>query len=173
MAKKSRQQTITALTPKTANSTLLTSFPTVTISRLAASVASIAPDQAATTQQIRHWTREGMLPPVQHQHSGPGKHREYDPDARFEVAVLSLFNDLGLPVAGSDILTDALKQVRDEVAKRKAGKGKKNPHLIIARGPRADMTVGVYGQREKVPDAMVTIDVNLDKLFALVEGRAV
>ena len=170
MAKKSRQQTITALTPKTANSTLLTSFPTVTISRLAASVASIAPDQAATTQQIRHWTREGMLPPVQHQHSGPGKHREYDPDARFEVAVLSLFNDLGLPVAGSDILTDALKQVRDEVAKRKAGKGKKNPHLIIAGGPPAGMTVGIYRKGEKVPVAMVTIDVNLEKLFAQIES---
>jgi DNA-binding transcriptional MerR regulator len=138
---------------------------------LAASIASIAPNQATTVQQIRHWTREGMLPPIEHPHSGAGKHREYDlASARYQAAVLHLFNDLGLPISGSRILTDALDQVRRELAKRNAGKGKKNPHLIIAGGPPAGMTaVRIYGQGEKVRDAVVTIDIDLEKLFAQIE----
>jgi DNA-binding transcriptional MerR regulator len=139
---------------------------------LAASIASIAPNQATTVQQIRHWTREGMLPPVEHLHSGAGKHREYDrASAPYEAAVLHLFNDLGLPISGSPILPDALEQVRREVAKRKSGKGKKNPHLIIAGGPPTGMTaVRIYGQGEKVRDAVVTIDIDLGKLFAQIES---
>lgn len=145
---------------------------TVTISGLASTIATIAPDQAATVQQIRHWTREGMLPPVQHPHSGPGKHREYTRDAAYEAAILQVFNGLGLPISGSLSLLGALDQVRREVAKRKVGKGKKNPHLIIAGGPPAGVTVaGIFGQAEKIPNHpfIVTIDINLAKLFEEVE----
>lgn len=173
MGKKPQRRGDIVRMPEAANLTLRGFAPTVTISGLATALAPIAPDQAATVQQLRHWTREGMLPPVEHPHSGPGKHREYaHPDAVYDAAILYLFNDMGLPISGSRILADALNQVRREIAKRKAGKGKKAPRLIIAGGPPAGMTaVGVYGQGEKVVDrdTTVTINIDLEKLFAQLE----
>lgn len=172
MTKKSRRRKGTVFTPE-ALERLKTFPPTVTISGLAAALAPIAPDVAATTQAIRHWTREGLLPPAEHLHSGPGKHREYVlANSLYVAALLHLFNDLGLPISGSPILADALEQVRREVAKRKAGKGKKKPHLIIAGGPPTGMTaVGVYseGENVKATDAVLTIDIDLEKLFAQVQ----
>jgi DNA-binding transcriptional MerR regulator len=174
VSRKPRHRGDTGIMPPAASLTLQ---PTVTISGLAAALAPIAPDEPATVQHLRHWTREGMLPPVQHAHSGPGKHRVYaKPDAVYEAAILHLFNDMGLPISGSRILTDALDQVRREIAKRKAGKGKKALRLIIAGGPPTGMTtVRVYGQGEKVVDhrdTTVTIAIDLEKLFAQLEhGR--
>jgi DNA-binding transcriptional MerR regulator len=164
VSRKRRRRGDTVLVPEAASLTL-------TISGLAAALAPIAPDEAATVQHLRHWTREGMLPPVEHPHSGPGVHRVYANDeAVYEAAILHLFNDMGLPISGSRILPDALDQVRREIAKRKAGKGKKALRLIIAGGPPAGMTaVRVYGQGEKVVDhrdTTWTLAIDLEKLFA-------
>jgi DNA-binding transcriptional MerR regulator len=150
---------------------------------LAEQLAPIAPnDVDATMQQIRHWTREGLLIPLQHLHSGPGMHREYHPeDTRYEAAVLSVVANLGLPISGSQVLADAMVQVRLEVAKRKAGKGKKNPHLIIMRTPLGQTAAAVIGEGEKftgprgfkLSEAVMTIDIDLEKLFAQVtHGRS-
>jgi DNA-binding transcriptional MerR regulator len=144
MAKKLRRGADIVLTPKSANLTLRTFAPTVTISGLAKALAPIAPDEAATVQALRHWTREGMLSPSQHLHSGPGVHREYILDvAIYEAAILHLFNDMGLPISGSRILAEALEQVRREVAKRRAGKGKKKARLIITGAGGADCGGGM------------------------------
>src|SRR6476620_738071 len=61
---------------------------TLTVSDLAEALAPIAPDVAGTIQRIRHWTREGALQPIEFAHSGPGKHRRYNPAAIYSVAVL-------------------------------------------------------------------------------------
>jgi DNA-binding transcriptional MerR regulator len=145
---------------------------------LAEQLAPVSPNGVdATMQQIRHWTREGLLIPLQHLHSGPGMHREYHPhDTRYEGAVLSVVANLGLPISGSQVLADAMAQVRLEVAKRKAGKGKKNPHLVIMRTPLGQTAAAVIGEGEKfigprgfkVAEAVMTIDLDLEKLFAQV-----
>jgi DNA-binding transcriptional MerR regulator len=152
---------------------------TMRVHGLAAALAPLAPDVAATTQMIRHWTREGMLFPVQHSHSGPGKHREYAPDAVYESALLYAFNDMGLPISGSRALLDAVTMARIEVAQRRAGKGKKKPRLVVVWTPAGMATVGVYGEGEKIEDrrgfkaadVVVTIDIDLEKLFARVDGH--
>jgi DNA-binding transcriptional MerR regulator len=160
---------------------LVLGSPTLTISGLAAALAPLAPDTAATVQMLRHWTREGMLLPVAHSHGGPGKHREYDSStAVYDAAILFIFNDLGLPISGSRPLVEALDQVRSEVAKRRTGKGKKTPHLVISRTAAGATAVAVYGEGEKVVDrrgfkaaeVVATIDIDLEKLFGQVGGKS-
>ena len=119
---------------------------TMRVHGLAAALVRLAPDVAATVQIIRHWTREGVLFPVQHQHAGPGKHREYAPDAIYEAAILFAINDMGLPISGSRALTDALTMARFEIAQREIGKGKKKPRLVLMWTPARMMAVGVYGE---------------------------
>jgi DNA-binding transcriptional MerR regulator len=172
--------------PGAAQLTLTTSAPNVTIGLtirgLAERLAPIAPDVDATVQQIRHWTREGLLLPIQDTlHSGPGVHRVYNDDAVYEGAILSVVANAGLPISGSQVLADAMAQVRLEVAKRKAGKGKKNSHLIIMRTPLGQTAAAVIGEGErftgprgfKVAEAVMSIDIDLEKLFAQVgHGRS-
>jgi DNA-binding transcriptional MerR regulator len=157
--------------------TLTTSAPIVmiglTIRSLAERLIPIAPDPDATTQQIRHWTREGLLIPIQDLHSGPGMHRLYHPeDSVCEAAVLSVVANAGLPISGSQILADAMTQVRLEIARRKTGKGRKSPHLVIMRTALGVNAVAVIGASEKfavrgfkTTDAVMTIDLDLEKLF--------
>jgi DNA-binding transcriptional MerR regulator len=162
--------------------------PTVTIGLtirgLAERLAPIAPDTDATMQQIRHWTREGLLFPIQDTlHSGPGVHRVYNDDAVYEAAVLSVVANAGLPISGSQVLADAMAQVRIEIARRKAGKGRKKPHLVIMRTVlrQTATAAAVIGEGEKFigprgfkeAEAVMTIDIDLEKLFAQVtHGRS-
>jgi DNA-binding transcriptional MerR regulator len=185
MGRKPRQSGDKVFAPPAARLTLTTLAPTVmiglTIRSLAERLASIAPDIDATVQQIRHWTREGLLPPIQDLHSGPGVHRLYHPDdAVYEAAVLSVFANVGLPISGSQVLADAMTQVRLEIARRKTGKGRKAPHLVIMRTALGVNAVAVIGAGEKFAargfkpaDAVMTIDLDLEKLFTEVgHGRS-
>jgi DNA-binding transcriptional MerR regulator len=148
----------------------------LTISDLAVALSPIAPDIPATTQQIRHWTREGLLVPIQDLHSGPGVHRRYASDAVLEAAVLSVFANTGFPISGSQVLAEAMTQLRLEIAKRKVGKGRKKPHIIIMRTALGQTAAAVLAEGEKftgprgfkVADAVMMIDLDLDKLFAQV-----
>jgi DNA-binding transcriptional MerR regulator len=182
MGRTPRRGTDKVFVPGAARLTLTTSAPIVTIGLtirgLAERLAPISPDTDATVQQIRHWTREGLLLPIQDLHSGPGVHRLYHPDdAVYEAAILSVAANAGLPISGSQVLADAMAQARLEVARRKAGKGKRKPHLVIMRTALGATAAAVIGESEKlasprgfkVADVVMTIDIGLEKLFAQVE----
>jgi DNA-binding transcriptional MerR regulator len=148
-----------------------------TIHGLAKRLAQIAPDVDATVQQIRHWTREGLLLPIQDTlHSGTGVHRVYNNDAVYEGAILSVIANAGLPISGSKILADAMVQARLEIARHKAGRGRKKPRLVIMRTALGVTAAAVIGEGEKfigprgfkVTETVMTIDIDLEKLFALV-----
>jgi DNA-binding transcriptional MerR regulator len=146
----------------------------LTIRGLAERLAPIAPDTDATVQQLRHWTREGLLRPVQDLHSGPGVHRLYDEAAVYEATILSVVANAGLPISGSQVLAEAMAQARVEIARRKGGKGRKRPHLILVRSALGMTAAAVVEAGEKLTDsrgfkaaeAVVTIDIDLGKLFA-------
>jgi DNA-binding transcriptional MerR regulator len=178
VGKKPQRRADIVIVPEAAQLTVRSSPPTVTVGGLAEMLAPIAPDQAAVVQQLRHWTRENLLRPIEHSHGGPGKHREYDKStAVYDAAFLHLVNALDLPVGGSNILVNALTQVRSEVAKRLAGRGRKKPHLIMARTLAGATAVAVIDEGEKIVeqrgfktvDVVATIDIDLGKLFAQIE----
>ena len=55
--------------------------PTLTVGQIFEQLGPIAPDAAAAMRErIRHWTREGLLLPVNQHHAGTGRHRRYSPD---------------------------------------------------------------------------------------------
>src|SRR5215831_15275615 len=88
---------------------------TLSLSELAASLP--VPDTPRLMQRIRHWTREGALHPSKFAHAGRGKHREYDPDARYCAMALHYMTLAGLPVAHSQFLEDAMHVVSSKAAK--------------------------------------------------------
>jgi DNA-binding transcriptional MerR regulator len=151
--------------------------PTLTVGEIAEALTPIAPDMAGTLHRIRHWIREQMLLPVGRAHAGAGRHRLFSADAIYDAAVLHVLTNVGVPVSGSRALLDGLGLVRFEIAKRKAGKGRKKPHLRILQMASGLATVGVFGEGEeirddrgfKVADVVVTIDIDLEKLFAQVK----
>jgi DNA-binding transcriptional MerR regulator len=151
--------------------------PTLTVGEIAEALTPIAPDVTSTLHRIRHWFREQMLLPVYQTHAGSGRHRLFSADAVYDAAVLHVLTNLGLPVSGSRALVDGLTFVRFEIAERKAGKGKKNPRLRILSTALGMTMVGVFGEGEKikehpsfkVADIVMTIDIDLEKLFAQVK----
>jgi DNA-binding transcriptional MerR regulator len=152
--------------------------PTLTVSEIADALAPIAPDVAGTVQRIRHWTREQMMLPVGELHSGPGKHRRYAADAVYDAAILHVLTSAGFSVSSHRDLVDSLTQARFEIAKWKSAKEKpQRLDLIISRMATGEATLGVYKEGEevsdhrdfKVADVVMTVRVDLRKLFAQVD----
>jgi len=83
-----------------------------TVSDLAAFLAPIAPDQPNTVQRIRHWTREGILRPIESSaHAGPGNHRLYSNAAVYSAAFLHVYTVAGLPISHSRFLKTIMPEV--------------------------------------------------------------
>ena len=147
---------------------------TLSLSELAASLP--VPDTSGLVQRIRHWTREGALHPSKFAHAGRGKHREYDPDARYCAMALHYMTLAGLPVAHSQFLTDAMQMVRSKAAKWQSARGKGQtltlPVMIIEVTSRGDMRVS-EGKSKVGRDTVLKIEIDLARMFAEVDrGRS-
>jgi len=153
--------------------------PTLTVSDIAAALAPIAPDVAGTVQRIRHWTREQALRPAELEHAGPGKHRRYSGDAVYNAAVLHVLTGAGLPVSHSRFLKDAMRWAASKAAKWKKARDKGEtlalPPMIIGVTAKGEVQIGEESKdfrTFKVADVVLTISIDLAKLFAEVDrGR--
>jgi DNA-binding transcriptional MerR regulator len=154
--------------------------PTLTVSEIAEALEPIAPDVAGTIQRIRHWTREQMMLPVGKLHSGPGKHRQYAATAVYDAAILHMLTNAGFSVSSHRDLVDALSKARFKIAEWESAKEKPpRLELIIARTAAGMAQLGVYTEDEKVvdhrgfkvADVVMTVKVDLKKLFAQVDGH--
>jgi DNA-binding transcriptional MerR regulator len=146
---------------------------TLTVSDVAAALEPLTKDTEGTIQRIRHWTREGVLQPIKFGHSGPGKHRRYNPAAVYSAAVLHVITAAGLPVAHSQFLTDLMRQVNELAARWITASDRAE---IIKRGR---MTVGVtptgtisrVGHEPQGPaEEVLSIIIDLGKIFAAVDS---
>jgi DNA-binding transcriptional MerR regulator len=153
----------------------------LTVGDIAAMLMPIAPGLEGTIQRIRHWTREGVLRPIELAHGGPGKHRRYDDASVYSAAVLTVMADLGLPVSQSRFLANAMEVVNSESAKwmaaRKKGETVRLPPLIIGVATGNTIQVGLGKLRDernfKVTNVVLKLDIDLTKLFAEVDhGRS-
>ena len=147
---------------------------TVTVSDLAEALAPIAPDVAGTIQRIRHWTREGVLRPIEFAHGGPGKHRRYSPAAIYSAAVLHVTTIAGLPVSQSRFLSQ-LMQWTDEFAMQWI---RAHDRGLIVKSGRLTVAVTAQGEirverREptdaNASDVVLAIAVDLVKIFSQVD----
>ena len=80
--------------------------PVMTVGDIAAALKPISPDTAGNRERIIHWGRAGALEPIGHAGGGPGKHRLYSSDAKFDAAVLHVLTSAGLPVNRSQFLPE-------------------------------------------------------------------
>jgi DNA-binding transcriptional MerR regulator len=150
---------------------------TLKVSDIAEALAPIAPDVEGTIQRIRHWTREGLMLPVDVMHEGPGKHRQYAADAVYDAAVLQVMTNAGLSVNSVRHLVEALKRIRSQIPKwKKDGRPFK---LVISRTAVGLSSVELLTGKDnkviigvptfKLADVVMTIHVNLGKLFVQVK----
>jgi len=152
--------------------------PTLTVGQIVDQLGSLAPDAAAMNERIRHWTREGLLRPVDQHHAGTGKHRRYDADASLDTAVLNALATAGLQVVSrpyvKTILAEARKALQNFRRDVSAGRKKQGIFLVISHA-RSGAEPKVYVREGVVnSDALteVAIVINLSKLFTHVPVRA-
>jgi len=170
-ARKVRHHALTAV-PLTTGSPDL-GRPTLTVGQIVEQLGPVAPDAAAMSERIRHWTREGLLLPVDQHHAGTGRHRRYGSDAVYEAAILNALATAGLHLVSRPYIQAALSQARAALQKWQQARnaGHKLPlfflvilHDItrISGEPTASIHEGMVKQS---PTAEIAIILNLSQLF--------
>jgi len=147
--------------------------PTLTVGQIVEQLSAVAPDPAAISERIRHWTREGILVPVDQHHAGTGRHRRYTSDTGYEAAVLNSLANAGLHLVSRPYIQDALRHARAALQKwRQAiAAGHELPlfFLVISHEPTRVGSEPIVSTHEGVvspaPAAEIMIVVNLSQLF--------
>ena len=147
-----------------------------TVSDIAARLAPIAPDVPNTVQRIRHWTREGILRPIESSaHAGPGNHRLYGDSAVYSAAFLHVYTVAGLPISHSRFLKKIMPQVDAAAAQWHTARQEKQTAKLesLVLGVSADGTIRINAPKSDTRDAVLTFVFDLAKLFAGVDrGRS-
>jgi MerR HTH family regulatory protein len=180
--KKGGQVTRRALTavPLTVGSPGL-GAPTLTVGQIVEQVGAVAPDlAAAVSERIRHWTREGLLVPIDQHHAGTGRHRRYSSDTSYDAAILNALASAGLHLVSRPYIQVALSHARGVLRtwRQAISAGHKLPtfYLVISHEVTrvgSEPTVSIHeGVVKHTPTAEIMIVVNLSQLFLCVLGRA-
>jgi hypothetical protein len=147
---------------------------TLTVGQIVEQLGPAAPDAAAAmTERIRHWTREGLLLPVDQHHAGTGRHRRYSPDTSYEAAVLKALASAGLHLVSRPYIQAALSHARAVLQKWRQARnaGHKLPllFLVISHDMTrigGEPTVSIHeGIVKHDPTVEIMIVVNLSQLF--------
>jgi hypothetical protein len=148
--------------------------PTLTVGQIVEQVGPVAPDAAAAmSERIRHWTREGLLLPVNQQHGGTGRHRRYSADTSYEAAVLNALANAGLQLVSRPYIQAALSQARAVLQRCRQARnaGRKLPLFFLVISHEAtriggEPTASIHqGIVKYDPAAEIMIVVNLSQLF--------
>jgi hypothetical protein len=153
--------------------------PTLTVGQIVEQLSAVAPDPVAISERIRHWTREGILVPVDQHHAGTGRHRRYSSDTGYEAAVLNSLANAGLHLVSRPYIQDALRHARAALQKwRQAiSAGHELPlfFLVISHEPTRVGSEPIVSTHEGVvnpaPAAEIMIVVNLSQLFLRMLSR--
>jgi DNA-binding transcriptional MerR regulator len=143
-------------------------IPTLTVGQIAEQLSPVAPDQAASRERIRHWTREGLLSPIASHHSGTGKRRQYDASSVvYDAAILNAVASAGLHVITQQYLLDALSMARD--ARHKWDRARSRGKLFLEISHKVAGGEPVIAIHEDAvecdPDAGLSIVINLARIF--------
>jgi DNA-binding transcriptional MerR regulator len=174
--KKARQvkhHALTAVPLTTGSPELEAPTLTLTVGQIAERLGPVGPDAAAMSERIRHWTREGLLLPVNQHHAGTGRHRRYSPDASYEAAILNALATAGLQLVSRPYIQAALSQARAALQEwhRARIAGRKLPifFLVILHDMTrigGEPTASIHqGTVKHDPTAEIMIVVNLSQLF--------
>lgn len=148
---------------------------TLTVGGIAEQLRALAPDEEASIERIRHWTREGLITPVKTPYAGAGKHRGYDVLSVLDAAILTVIADAGLHIASHKYLQDGLALIRRTLRRRKPEKSR-DLYLEIAYVKDSGPIFAVHESSVKPhPNARLSIVLNLTDIFLVVvqaEGRA-
>jgi hypothetical protein len=152
--------------------------PTLTVGQIVKQLWPFAPDAAAMSERIRHWTREGLLLPIDQHHPGTGRHRRYSSDATYEAAILNALATAGLQLVSRPYIQTALNQARSALQKwRQAGTaGRKLPLLFLVISHDVaqiggEPTTSIHEDMVKQnPTAEIAIVLNLSQLFSRMES---
>jgi hypothetical protein len=143
----------------------------MTVGEIATRLVAITGDQSATVERLRHWTREGLMSPVEAHHSGTGRHRRYDQVAAYEAAVLTAIAAAGIHVAPARYLVATLALVRNALSMWQQPKGGKASPLFLEIShfikPGMEPVLAIREGTTNHDDlqANLTITINLGQLF--------
>jgi len=132
-------------------------------------------DAATISERIKHWTRGGLLRPLDHRHPGSGRHRQFEWATVIDAAVLNVLSDDGLHVLGREDILLALMEARaayDDWEKNK----KPDPYFLIfvsikGKPFKARSCYWLKGKIKLCESAASSIVVNLSQIFARLRGK--
>lgn len=146
--------------------------PTLTVGEIAERLRHLAP-KPTTIERMKHWTREGLLVPLEKHHAGTGKHRRYDQSITYDAGVLSVIADAGLHIVAHRYLLDGLSQVRRTLQNWKAAKRNADLFLEISYEKSGSPIIAIHeGAATPKPTVRLSILINLT-LIVLEVDRAI
>jgi hypothetical protein len=123
-----------------------------------------ARDTAGKIERIRHWARLGYFQATTNVHEGTGRHARYSIDVAYDCAFLNLFADIGIQVASSRLLTDAMAVARNELKqwRRARRKGAAGPSALDIGYTLAGSSGDVDALRRLYPDDPIVLRLTID-----------
>ena len=155
-----------------------------TVKQLAARLRPLRddPDRARLVRRIRHWTLVGLLPTDGDLHVGEGRHRRYQPDTAFTVALLEELARHDLGVGSLKAVMFALaayralrtRDDRDPIGEAMRGERSVAAWFSVSEAPDG-WGIGVQMMVDPpgldLPDSVTSaLVVNLTKVFSRVQG---
>jgi hypothetical protein len=153
----------------------------LTVRRIVEQLSPVVPDAAAAmSERIRHWTREGLLLPIDQHHAGTGRHRRYSPDTSYDAAVLNALANAGIQLVSRPYIQAVLSQAREALQKWRHARSARHKlplfFLVISHGVtwiNGEPTASIHeGKVKHDPAAEIMIVVNLSQLFSRVSRVA-
>jgi hypothetical protein len=143
--------------------------PVLSVGDIAKRLGKLASSESAAIERARHWTREGLLLPIDQHHAGTGKHRRYPADSEYDLAILYALANAGLPNVSLPYVQAALTQSRSALSKWRKAPGRSfflviTHYIDQARKPTANISNSIKHD----PDAALEIVINLSPLFEYV-----
>jgi hypothetical protein len=135
------------------------------VSDLAAIAGMPEPMLPLMIERVRHWTREGLLEPVDTLLTGTGHHRRYPEEAAFSVLVLNTLANFGVQLAAKKkVIADALDKLR--IARKRWERTQtKGPYWLVIRQQEA--SAGEFNEISVDAVAGVVVDDPLDDSLVL------
>jgi hypothetical protein len=154
--------------------TLTAPSPGLTLGALAALMYNAEPRTAVLAERIRGWTKQKLIAPIDAER-GTGRHYRYDAHAVvFEILLLNVLANIGLPIASLPYVQSVLAQLRKELPKWQQAqeRSKASPPLFLRiwqrqMHPAAAIVTKIH--IDPVDDS--TIIINLAQLFSRVVSK--
>jgi hypothetical protein len=152
----------------------------LTIGEVAARVRDLGRNPLTVTENLRHYAKLGFFNIVGGAGEGTGRHRQYDPDAVYDAAILVALADAGLHPGEQRWIADAISMCRHTLREWKQARRKGQTterFFTVSFYPPQRTAYLVHGpgrpaKKRPIESTAVEITINIGLLWSTLEKAA-